>query len=189
DAPDSKSGSPRGVWVRFPPSASMERANTVLCATVAAAILAVPAHAATPSPSHYLAWSKTHKVAQLTLLAGLTGENHGFNFDGYGRGELLVRVPRGWRVVVHCRNDGSMRHSCAIVSGALGTTPAFKGAASPDPFAGLSPGHEATFSFVASRLGTFRIACLVPGHEQARMWDVLDVVRRGSPSISARPGP
>jgi uncharacterized cupredoxin-like copper-binding protein len=42
---------------------------------------------------------------------------------------------------------------------------------------------------VARRTGSFRIACLVPGHEQARMWDVLDVVRGGHPSIAARPGP
>jgi uncharacterized cupredoxin-like copper-binding protein len=45
------------------------------------------------------------------------------------------------------------------------------------------------FSFVARRAGSFRIACLVPGHEQARMWDVLEVARGGQPSISVRPGP
>jgi hypothetical protein len=147
------------------------------------------AHASSPPPTHYLSWSKAHRVARLTLVAGLTGENHGFNFDGYGRGELLVRIPVGWRVVVTCRNAGGTRHSCAVVSGSLSTSPAFKGAASPSPVSGLSPGAEAHFSFVARRIGTFRIACLVPGHEQARMWDVLDVIRRGRPSISARPGP
>ena len=82
-----------------------------------------------------------------------------------------------------------MRHSCAIVRGSLAVRPAFRGASSPQPVTGLSPGAKATFSFTASRTGTFRIACLVPGHEQARMFDVLEVARAGMPAISARPGP
>ena len=123
------------------------------------------------------------------LLAGLGTENNGFNFGGYGRGELLVKVPRGWRVVVDCENRGATRHSCAVVKGSLSSRPAFPGAASPSPTTGLAPGAKATFSFRASRLGSYRIACLVPGHEQARQWDVLDVVPGGRPSISARNGP
>jgi hypothetical protein len=66
---------------------------------------------------------------------------------------------------------------------------AFKGASVPNPTYGLQPGQSATFSFVASRTGSFRLACLVPGHEEARMWDVLEVTRGGKPSIVARPGP
>jgi len=54
---------------------------------------------------------------------------------------------------------------------------------------GLSTGGKATFSFVASRAGSYRLASLVPGEEEARMWDVLEVARGGTPSISARPGP
>jgi sulfocyanin SoxE-like protein len=156
---------------------------------LALAIGAPPGAAAASPVARYLSSSSAHHRAELTLLAGLGHANNGFNFDGYGRGGLLVRIPVGWRVVVHCTNRGGMRHSCAVVSGALGTQPAFPGAASPQPILGLSPGRTATFSFVASRVGTFRIACLVPGHMQARMWDVLDVVRTGRPTISARPGP
>src|SRR6185503_17317286 len=110
-------------------------------------------------------------------------------FDGYGRGELDVRVPLGWRVVVDCENRGGLRHSCAIVRGSLSVAPAFRGASSPQPLTGLSPGAKATFSFTASRTGTFRIACLVAGQEQARMFDVLEIVRGGTPAISVRPGP
>ena len=143
------------------------------------------AAAARPDPSQFFTWSKAHRLVHLTLFAGLDGSNNGFNFDGYGRGELLVRVPVGWRVVVDCENRGGMRHSCAIVKGALTVTPAFSGAATQ----ALSPGSKAAFSFVARRVGTFRIACLVPGHEQARMWDVLDVIRGIKPSITVRAGP
>ncbi len=142
-----------------------------------------------PDPHHFLTWASKRHVVRLTLLAGLGGGNNGFNFGGYGRGELLVTVPLGWRVIVDCENRGTVRHSCAVVKGSLSTRPAFPGASSPAPTTGLSPGAKATFSFIAARAGSFRIASLVPGQEQARMYDVLDVVRGGRPSISARPGP
>ncbi len=122
------------------------------------------------------------------LIAGYNGANNGFNFDGYGRGQLLVRIPLGWHVAVTCRNAASMRHSCAIVRGPLAATPAFRGAATPSPIVGLERGQTARFTFTASRSGSFRIACLVPGHEQARMWDVLVVGGVKHPSISTRTG-
>jgi len=138
-----------------------------------------------PNPSQFLHVDVKQRTALVTLVAGYNGENSGFNFDGYGRGELFVDVPRGWRVRVNCSNHGGINHSCAIVKGPGTITPSFRGAATPI----LPQGGKATFSFVASRLGSYRIACLVPGHEEARMWDVLVVTRGGKPSISARPGP
>jgi hypothetical protein len=158
-------------------------ASTVLLAASGTAA------AARPNPAQFFTWSKAQRLVHLTLVAGLDNSNNGFNFDGYGRGELQVRIPLGWRVVIDCENRGGMRHSCAVVKSSLAVTPAFPGASTPQPTVGLSPGKKATFSFVARRTGTFRIACLVPGHELARMWDVLDVARGGQPSISVRPGP
>jgi hypothetical protein len=61
--------------------------------------------------------------------------------------------------------------------------PAFPGAASPDLHDGLPPRHQAAFSFLATRIGSFRIACLVPAHEQAGMWDVLDVTHDRAPAV------
>ena len=142
-----------------------------------------------PDPRRFLSWDAPNRVVHLTLLAGLGSANNGFNFDGYGRGEMLVTVPLGWRVVVDCENRGRSRHSCAVVKGSLAITPAFPGAASPAPITGLAPGRSATFAFRPTRVGSYRLACLVPGHEQARQWDVLDVRRGRTPSISTRPGP
>jgi len=147
------------------------------------------ARAGRPDPSHFLTWDASRRTVNLTLLAGFGGANNGFNFDGYGRGELLITVPRDWRVTARCENRGAMRHSCAVVSNSLATTPAFPGASSPDPVVGLSPGAKATLSFVPTRTGSYRIACLVPGHEQARMFAVLVIAAGGRPEISARPGP
>ena len=118
-------------------------------------------------------------------MAAYDGANGGFNFDGYGRGEMLLSVPLGWRVRIRCQNRGPLRHSCAVVPGPQTTTPAFRGAKT----GALQAGRSATFSFVASRKGTYRLACLVPGHEEARMWDVLDVGRTRRVEISARAGP
>jgi hypothetical protein len=166
--------------------------RTASAATLVATLVlaaATQATAARPRPAQFLTWSAPHRVVHLTLLAGLGSNNNGFNFDGYGRGELQVRVPLGWRVVVDCENRGGLRHSCAIVKGSLASTPAFRGASTKQPIVGLFPGTKATFSFIAGRTGSFRIACLVAGHEQARMWDVLEIARGGRPSISVRPGP
>lgn len=123
------------------------------------------------------------------MIAADGDENNGFNFDGYGRGQLLVRIPLGWEVTVRFRNGGSRFESCAVVSGPGATAPAFPGATTPDPVTGLAPGGTAAFSFTATRAGSYRLASMVPGHELARMWDVLDVTRGGRPSIGARPGP
>lgn len=145
--------------------------------------------AAHPNPARFLHVDAAHKVAAVTLIAGYDGENNGFNFDGYGRGELLVTVPRGWRVRVTCTNRSSQPNSCAVVHGPMTITPAFRGASVPNAVDGLASGQTVRFSFVASRIGAYRFASLVAGHEEARQWDVLEVTKGGKPSISARAGP
>ena len=151
-------------------------------------VLAVAVSANGAGPGRWLSWNAAARTAALTLVAGYDGSNNGFNFDGYGRGRLLVSVPLGWRVTVTCRNAGPMRHSCAIVRGPMTAIPAFPGATTPDPVLGLKTGQTVRFTFTASRAGTYRIACLVPGHEEARMWDVLVVGGVKRPSIETRSG-
>ena len=157
--------------------------------TVLAVALVAAAVAVKPAPAQFVRVDAPHHVVSITLLAGYDSSNNGFNFDGYGRGELLITVPLGWRVRIICTNRAAARHSCAVVDGPMTVRPAFRGAATPDPTRGLRRGATATFSFRPTKLGPFRLACLVPGHEEARMWDVLEVVRSGRPSIVARPGP
>ena len=122
-------------------------------------------------------------------MGGLGSSNNGFNFDGYGRGELLISVPRGWHVTVRCENRVSRRSSCAVVTGARSATLAFPGASVRDPQQGLPHGGTARFAFTAGRAGSYRIVSLVPGQAEARMYAVLVVTAAGRPSISARPGP
>ena len=167
-------------------SRRMLRVATSLAAAALLGGLATGADASAtgrPALSHWLSWNPAKHTARLILVAGYDGTNGGFNFDGYARGRMLVRIPRGWLVTVECRNGGSGFHSCAVVRGANSATIAFPGASSPHPGEGLAPGGSARFRFRASRVGTYRIACLVPGHELAREHDVLDVVRSGRPRI------
>jgi FtsP/CotA-like multicopper oxidase with cupredoxin domain len=149
-----------------------------------AAVFASLALAATPPPPPHKFLSvdaQKHRVT-ITLIASYDGENNGFNFDGYSR-SLMWTVPRGWTVRVVCKNHGALRHSCAVVQGAGSTKPAFRGAAIPHPRTGLEQGQTARFTFRAGRTGVFRFACLVPGHEDAKMWDVLKIRRGGKPSV------
>jgi FtsP/CotA-like multicopper oxidase with cupredoxin domain len=147
-------------------------------AVAALALAATPA----PPPRKFLAVDARRHRVTITLIASYDGANGGFNFDGYSR-SLMWTVPRGWMVRVVCRNRGPLRHSCAVVRGADSAKPAFRGAAVPQPGIGLEQGQTAHFTFRASRTGVFRFACLVPGHEDARMWDVLKIRRGGKPSV------
>jgi sulfocyanin SoxE-like protein len=142
-----------------------------------------------PDPQRFLAVNPAAKAVRLTMLAALGSSNNGFNFDGYGRGELIASVPKGWRVTVQFQNHGPRRTSAAVVTGARSATLAFPGASVPDPIQGIAPGGTSRFSFIAGHTGVYRIASLVPGQAEARMYAVLVVTRGGGPSITARPGP
>jgi hypothetical protein len=148
-----------------------------------------PPQTGRPDPHRFLVANDAARTVRLTMLGALGSSNNGFNFDGYGRGELLASVPRGWRVVVHFENRGSRRTSCAVVTGARSATLAFAGASVPDPVQGVRPGGKARFSFTATHAGSYRIASLVPGQSEARMFAILVVTPNGRPSITARPGP
>jgi Sulfocyanin (SoxE) domain len=135
-----------------------------------------------PPPRQFLAVDTATHTVTVTLIAAYDGANNGFNFDGYSR-LLMWTVPRGWKVRVVCTNRGPLRHSCAVVRDTNSTIPAFRGAATPQPQIGLEAGHTASFAFRASTPGIYRFACLVPGHEGARMWDVFQIIGRGKPSV------
>jgi protoheme IX farnesyltransferase len=155
----------------------------LLFIAAAADPLSAGAAAGKPDPRQFLHVDAAARLVHVTLVAGYDGANSGFNFDGYARGELLWTVPLGWRVQVTCTNRGPLRNSCALVEGTASSAVAFRGAATPRPLVGLLPGQTATFTFRASRLGVFRLASLVPGHEAARMYDVLRIAARAAPSV------
>jgi hypothetical protein len=133
--------------------------------------------------SKWISSDSAAKTVKLTLIAHFNGVNSGFNFNGYERGRMIVSVPDGWNVTVDCRNSGPVNHACSIVKSPGDSAPAFDGASSPDPTTGMSQGQANTFSFIAKNPGTYRITCLVSGHDQGGMWDTFKVTQSGDPSI------
>jgi ubiquinol-cytochrome c reductase cytochrome b subunit len=148
--------------------------------------------AATPPPGkgaqRWIAWDAAKHTATLTLIAGYNNAIAGFNFNGFGKGEMVISVPQGYHVTVKFSNQGTLPHSALFTPNAdknLTTNfpLAFPGAASTDPTGGIAKGQTDQFSFVASKPGTYALVCAVPGHAAAGMWDVFKVTSGGQPSV------
>jgi predicted small lipoprotein YifL len=134
------------------------------------------------SPPLSLSSDANAKTVSFGLVASYNGANSGFNFDGHSAGNLEIDVPQGWSVTITCGNKGPLNHSCAVVADETAGQPLFTGATTPNPGAGLPAGQQASFTFKPDRIGTFRIVCLVPGHEPEGMWIAFKVVGSGSPA-------
>jgi sulfocyanin len=133
-------------------------------------------------PAGILGFDDSAKTVTINLVAGQGG---GFNFNGFSNGRLKITVPVNWRVTVICTNQATVNHSCAMVAGESATAPAFPGATTPNPVTGLAQGQSASFIFTPDKVGSFRIVCLVPGHEDAGMWDTFIAVAGGTPSVAS----
>ena len=128
------------------------------------------------------------RTVNLTLTAAYNGTLSGFNFDGDGKGKMVVSVPAGYTVNVIFTNKSPVPHSAVVTAyskrtSASGFTPVFPRASTPNPTAGTPQGKTVRFSFVANKVGTYAIVCAVPGHAVGGMWDVLTVTRGGTATI------
>jgi plastocyanin len=87
----------------------------------------------------------------------------------------------------------ALAHSAVVAAYADRTAtsfpPAFPGAATQNATSGVGQRVRQTFSFVATKVGTYAIVCAVPGHAAAGMWDVLKVTSSGSASLSMKGAP
>ena len=119
-------------------------------------------------------------TAEVTITANKTASG-GFAFNGYQRGGMTITVPVGWQVLVHFENADTVTHSLAVLASGAHTqvtpasSPAFSGATTPSFSAGLPKGPQQTFTFEASKAGTYELVCGVPGHAISGQWDALVV--------------
>src|SRR5256886_9615059 len=134
------------------------------------------------------------KAVDFKLVAGLTDANGGMNFNGFGRGGLVLTVPQGWNVVLHFKNqDPNLPHSVELIPDANSVPggpvpPAFEHAATGRVEQGFSAGQGADVRFVAGKAGPFLIFCAVPGHGAAGMWIRLAVsTSADKPSLAPAP--
>src|SRR5947208_6920851 len=130
------------------------------------------------------------KTVDFKLVAGLTDNNGGMNFNGFSRGGLVLTVPQGWTVALHFKSeDPNLPHSVEIIP--VGATiptgpvpPAFDHAATGRLDQGFSAGQGSDVRFVPGKAGSFLIFCAVPGHGAAGMWIRLAVSEAtGTPSL------
>src|SRR5213594_532021 len=121
------------------------------------------------------------KTVDFKLVAGLTDANGGMNFNGFGRGGLVLTVPQGWTVVLHFKNeDPNLPHSVEVIPEAAAlpmgpVPPAFEHAASGRLEQGFSAGQGSDVRFMSGKVGSYLIFCAVPGHGAAGMWVRLAV--------------
>ncbi len=167
---------------------------------IASTLLFCAAGARAQSPSGQKidpAWLRADTVkhsAEFRLVAGLTDHNGGMNFNGFGKGGLLLTVPKGWSVVLHFKNqDPNLPHSVEVIADtdpvpAGPVPPAFEHAATRQVEQGFSAGRGDDVRFVAAKAGSYLIFCAVPGHGPAGMWIRLAVSATAvKPALSAAP--
>lgn len=143
---------------------------------------------AKPIHSKFLTTIPAHKLAIITLLAGLGSKNGGINFDGEIDGYPMFTVPVGWTVKVIFKNVGSLPHSVVFEptsesESLTNPTPALPHAETPNPVTGTAPGDSDTFTFVANKVGTYKYICAYPGHAALGMWGKFIVNRAANASV------
>lgn len=122
------------------------------------------------------------ETVEMEIVAGASGANAGWNFNGYAGGNARITVPEGWEITVRFRNaaEATAAHSLGIdeMRDSWPATfrdpePVFEGAvtASPTRTGGATqPGESETLVFTASQAGKYAVVCHLPGHATAGMW-------------------
>ena len=134
------------------------------------------------------------QLVRLVLVASADGSNGTMNFNGYGKGDMTVTVPLGWKVAVEFQNKGlgALPHSLAVTHEVTpmpveGGVPAFPRALTRRLTAGMMAGETDTFDFVANKEGRFLWWCGVASHGVTGMWDYLVVSSEAkAPSVTVK---
>jgi sulfocyanin len=133
------------------------------------------------------------RTAIVTLVAGMDGDNAGFNFNGKHNGELLLTVPTGWTVELRFLNkDGAQPHGFDVIPyqtpiPTAPLPPAFPTAQSDKHNEGLGSGKGITVRFAVGAPGRFYIRCPVPGHASIGMYLLMEVSATATAATLAPP--
>ena len=128
-------------------------------------------------------------VAAFPIVAAQTAANGEMNYDGTTKGQLVITVPVGAAVQLTLTNKGTLPHSLQIIPftdrlpAAAVPTPAFPGAQTKDPQAGIIKGQTEVVQFTASKAGRYLMICGFPGHAVLGMYGIFEV----SPSADTKP--
>ncbi len=123
----------------------------------------------------------TGSSATFALVAAQTPANGELNFNGADKGRLVITVPLGAAVQLTLTNKGSLPHSLEVIPytdklpATAIPTPAFPGAVSKNPQAGITKGQTAVVQFTASKPGKYLLICGFPGHALLGMYGAFEV--------------
>ncbi len=126
----------------------------------------------------WLEVDKENRKVDLYIVAGLTTNNSGWNFNGYANGDLTITVPLDWLVEIRFTSrDGNFPHSVGIIEieDEIPVSGDQAKVALPRAFSlqfsrGLFGPQEDKFDFKANRIGRFLLFCGVPVHAKGGMW-------------------
>jgi hypothetical protein len=112
-------------------------------------------------------------------------------FDGFTHGRLTITIPVGYHVNMNFINNGPIPESVGIYKNDhlafAGAGESYRAVAT-FPTAGLLPGQSQSYTFTASRLGTFALTDELNGgpanSPTSGIWDTVKVVSSGSPGMS-----
>ncbi|HXT34861.1 MAG TPA: sulfocyanin-like copper-binding protein, partial [Chloroflexota bacterium] len=114
--------------------------------------------------------TKMHRVV-FKVVAASDSTNNGFNFDGYAKGKANFIVPTGWTVNFIFTNHSPLAHSAAVVPTLKLNASVVPLAETPKANQGVGANVTQYAGFTAYAPGKDYLACLVPGHILAGMWD------------------
>jgi sulfocyanin len=123
-----------------------------------------------------MSYNAAGKTVALDVIAALTSQRGGFNFNGGSDGSQTVTVPQGWTVRMHVKNVDAIPHSALIIADQkplpnAPETPAISRAYTSHVSDGLAAQTgEDDVEFRASKAGNFLIYCGVPGHGPSGMY-------------------
>lgn len=123
----------------------------------------------------WASYNSHSRTAYLTVISAYGQDT--YNFNGGTRGHFVFTVPLNATVIVKYSNMSMhMPHGAEVVAynGTLplgkAPAPAFPGAASPNYLHGTMAGITQTFSFKASKAGTYLLICPVHNHVKFGHW-------------------
>lgn len=127
----------------------------------------------------FLTQDAKKKIVCLHVIATLTEENYGMNFNGYAKGAATYTIPKGWKVEVTFVNNSPVPHSLVVVdedtTGKLRMgEPYFDGATTPEAEKGVT-NTEQKFTFTPDEAGDFAFACGFPSHSANGHWIKLNI--------------
>ena len=131
--------------------------------------------------NRFMSYNAGAKTVSLEVIAALTSQQGGFNFNGGSNGSQTITIPQGWTVRMHVKNVDAIPHSAIVIADErplpnAPETPAIPRAYTSHVSDGLAPQNGADdVEFRASKNGTFLIYCGVPGHGPSGMYIKLVV--------------